>query len=204
MNRALRIGLTGGIGSGKSTVAALFQRLGAGVIDADAQSRTLTATGGAALPALRAAFGPDIIQADGSLDRQRMRTLVFGDPVAKAKLEAILHPMIAAENEKLERSFAGRPVVFDVPLRAESVRWRQRVDRVVVVDCSASVQTGRVLARSNWTRDEVERVMAQQASREVRRTCADAVIDNEHDGLRDLESQVTQLWQLWIVSPQAT
>ena len=203
MSHSLRIGLTGGIGSGKSTVAEFFQRLGAGLIDADAQSRALTARGGAALPALRAAFGPDIFQADGSLDRQRMRTLVFGDAEAKSRLEAILHPMIAAENERLERSFAGRPLVFDIPLLAESARWRQRVDRVVVVDCSASVQMARVLARSNWSREEVERVIAQQASREVRRACADAIIDNEHDGVGELEAQVKQLWQLWIVAERA-
>lgn len=202
--RVRSIGLTGGIGSGKSTVARMLAARGAVVVDTDAIARALTAPGGAALPAIAAAFGAEIVGADGALDRDRMRTLAFADPDAKRRLEAILHPMIAAEAEAQAARAGQHPVVFDVPLLAESPRWRARVDRVLVVDCPEEVQVERVVRRSGWTPQAVERVIAQQATREARRAIADAVIDN--DGattLAQLESQLDAVWRDWFGAPAA-
>ena len=194
----MRIGLTGGIGSGKSTVARRFAALGALVVDTDALAHALTAPGGAALPAIVAAFGADMIAADGAMDRARMRALVFGEPAQRQRLEAILHPMIAAATRaEASRAGAGQAVVFDVPLLAESGTWRDRVDRVVVVDCSTATQVARVVARSGWTAEAVERTIAQQASRAGRRAIADAVILNEDLALEQLEAEVDALWRAW-------
>jgi dephospho-CoA kinase len=192
------IGLTGGIGSGKSTVAALMVARGAHLVDTDAIARALTAPGGAALPALAAAFGPDLLDADGALDRARMRQLVFGDAAAKLRLEAVLHPMIGAEADAQAARAGGRTVVFDVPLLAESGRWRRRVDRVLVVDCPEPLQVRRVMQRSGWDADAVRRVIAQQATRAARLTIADAVIHNgEATTLADLARQVAALCADW-------
>jgi dephospho-CoA kinase len=192
-----RIGLTGGIGSGKSTVAALLARHGAHVIDTDAISRALTAAGGAALPALAAEFGADVIGADGALDRERMRALAFADPTARRRLEAVLHPMIGAETARQADAAAGRTIVFDVPLLAESAHWRARVDRVLVVDCSEATQAARVMQRSGWSADLVDAVIAQQAPRALRRAIADAVIHNDGIDLAALDAAVTKLYTHW-------
>jgi dephospho-CoA kinase len=192
-----RIGLTGGIGSGKSTVAALLVECGAVLVDTDAISRSLTAPGGAALPALAAAFGAGIVAADGAMDRERMRTLAFGDATAKARLEAILHPLIGAEAARQAALAGGRPLVFDVPLLTESSHWRTRVDRVLVVDCAEATQVERVRRRSGWSEEAVLRVIGLQASRAARRAIADAVIRNDGLSLRQLGSEVQALWALW-------
>lgn len=196
----LRIGLTGGIGSGKSTVAALLVGRGAALVDTDAIARTLTVPGGAAIPALLAQFGPDCIDsAHGGLARAWMRDKAFSDPAVRRQLEAILHPLIRDETEKLASAApAAACVVFDVPLLVESGRWRDRVDRVLVVDCPEEVQIERVVQRSRWTPDEVRRVISQQAPRLLRRAAADAVIDNRRDTLDALQAAVDALWRHWI------
>jgi len=195
----MRIGLTGGIGSGKSTVAALLVRQGAVLIDTDAIARALTGPGGAAMPALRARFGDAIVDAQGALDRERMRALAFADPAAKRTLEAVLHPVIGAEAERQAVQAAGAPLVFDVPLLVESGHWRTKVDRVLLVDCSESTQIERVMQRSGWSREAVQRVIASQASRSARRAAADAVIDNDALTLSELAAQVDTLWRAWRV-----
>ncbi|MEP6504917.1 MAG: dephospho-CoA kinase [Betaproteobacteria bacterium] len=198
MASALRIGLTGGIGSGKSTVARRFGSLGALVVDTDALGQALTAPAGAAIGAIAAAFGAEMIAADGAMDRERMRALVFAQPAERLRLEAILHPMIgAATRERAASAAPGQAIVFDVPLLAESGTWRARVDRVVVVDCTPATQVARVTARSGWTAEAVERAIAQQATRAQRRAIADAVVFNETLSLSALEAEVDSLWAAW-------
>ena len=192
------IGLTGGIGSGKSTVARLLVAHGATLVDTDAIAHALTAPGGAAMPALRQRFGDTVAGADGALDRAQMRTLVFADPGAKRGLEAILHPMIGAEAQRqAEAAGEGGVVVFDVPLMTESSAWRARCQRILVVDCSADTQVQRVMARSGWPEAQVRAVIAQQASREARRAIADAVIHNDGLSPEALAAEVAALWALW-------
>jgi len=199
----LRIGLTGGIGSGKSTVAALFAARGAAVIDTDAIARRLTLPGGAAIADIRAAFGAGFIDASGAMDRDRMRALAFSDPLAKQRLEAILHPLIGHEAEE-QAAAAARPVtVFDVPLLVESKRWRSIVDRVLVVDCSEATQVERVMKRAGWAESTVQGIIAQQASRQARLACADAVIRNEGVSLDDLAAEVGALWAHWVTLTSA-
>jgi dephospho-CoA kinase len=203
----LHIGLTGGIGSGKSTVARLWAELGAVVIDTDAIAHRLSAPGGAAIAPIAEQFGAAMIDAGGALDRARMRELVFADPAARARLEAILHPLIRSETER-ESALAppGAVRLFDVPLLVESGKWRERVDRVLVVDCDPATQIDRVVARSGWAPEAVQRVIAQQASREQRRAVADAVILNQDKTLEQLRAEVAALWQAWVgtgVSPSA-
>lgn len=193
----LRVGLTGGIGSGKSTVACLLVESGAALVDTDAIARSLTSPGGAAIDAIRTEFGPEALGPDGALDRSRMREWVFADESAKTRLEAILHPMIGTECNRQAQAAVGRAVVFDVPLLVESRHWRTRVDRVLVVDCSEATQIERVMQRSSWTREAVLAVIAQQASRELRRAAADATICNEGLNLAQLASEVQVLWQRW-------
>lgn len=194
--RALRVGLTGGIGSGKSTVAAELQRLGATVIDADALSRASTASGGSAIPAISTAFGHDFITPDGALDRDRMRALVFADPEAKIRLEAIIHPLVRAEIEQRANAVpAGQVVVLDLPLLVESGNWRERVDVVWVVDCSPETQIQRVMQRNGWPRTQVEAVLATQATSATRRALAQTVIDNDRLSLSELQQQVRAAWQ---------
>jgi dephospho-CoA kinase len=192
-----RIGLTGGIGSGKTTVASLLVLEGATLVDTDAIALELTQSEGAAIPALRAAFGTDAIDASEALNRTYMRTLVFSDPQAKLRLEGILHPMISAEAQIRAAAARSSVVVFDVPLLAESAHWRARVDRVLVVDCDESTQVARVILRSNWTRAAIERIIGQQASRDTRRKCADAVIFNQSLSMAELKEAVRMLWRLW-------
>ena len=195
----LRIGLTGGIGSGKSTVAAQLQALGAGLVDTDAIARQLTAPGGRAMPAIVQAFGPEMAAPDGSLDRARMRELAFGNPEVRHRLQGVLHPLIGEECERQAREHGDLPMlVFDVPLLVESVRWRALVNRVLVVDASEDVQVRRVMARSGWPEETVRAVIAQQASRAQRRAAADAVIHNEELGMDALALCVQSLWQRWV------
>jgi dephospho-CoA kinase len=188
-----RIGLTGGIGSGKSTVAAMLVEGGATLIDTDAIARAITQPGGAAMPAVEAAFGPSVIAADGSMDRARMRELVFADPSARQRLEAILHPVIGAQCEAQAAAAGPGLIVFDVPLLVESKRWRARVDRVLVVDATEQTQLQRVVARSGWTPEAVLAVIAQQATRRERRAAADAVIFNEGLSIEELRLEVRSL-----------
>ncbi len=195
----MHLGLTGGIGSGKSTVAARLAALGAEVVDADAISRALTAAGGAAIGPLREAFGPQAIDAHGALDRAQMRALAFADPDARRRLEALLHPLIGAECERQAAAAGARPVVFDVPLLAESRHWRARVQRVLVVDCDEATQVERVMRRSGWDADAVRRVITQQAPRARRRAVADAVIHNVGLSLQALHAEVDALWTRWCV-----
>ena len=193
--RIWRIGLTGGIGSGKSTVAALLVELGACLVDTDAIARALTLCGGAAMPALRDAFGAGAVAADGALDRSFMRQLAFQDPKAKLRLEDILHPLIGTEARRQAEAAGLRPVVFDVPLLTESSHWRARVQRVWVVDCSEETQAERVAARPGWDEAAARRVIAQQAPRAARRAIADAVIHNDGITLERLAQAVHALWQ---------
>jgi dephospho-CoA kinase len=195
--RPLHIGLTGGIGSGKSTVATMLVACGAVLVDTDAIAHALTAPQGKALPALAREFGPDIIGSDGAMDRARMRTLAFDDVSARRRLEAILHPMIGNEARRQAEQAGDRPVVFDVPLLSAASPWRQRVQRLLVVDCSEDTQVQRVMQRSGWSAEQARRVMAQQVPRPARRAIADAVIFNDRLALDDLQVQVRALWRHW-------
>lgn len=199
--RPLRLGLTGGIGSGKSTVASLLVRHGAALIDTDAIARRLTVPGGEAIDAIRVAFGPDYIDAQGGLDRARMRELAFADTSARRRLEAILHPLIGDQTAREATLATDAPlIVFDVPLLVESGHWRERVDRVLVVDCTETTQVARVAARPGWTPDAARGVIAQQAPRALRRACADAVIFNDGLSMASLGEEVDSLWKRWALS----
>jgi dephospho-CoA kinase len=188
-----RLGLTGGIGSGKSTVGARLQARGAELIDADAISRATTAAGGSALPSVRDAFGAEFIDEHGALHRSRMRELVFAQPAARQRLEAIVHPLIAAEIARRVATSQRDCIVFDVPLLAESTRWRPQLDRVIVVDCSEATQRRRVKARNGWDDAVIDGVMRSQSPRLSRLAVADAVIDNNLDGLDRLHAAVDRL-----------
>lgn len=195
----VRIGLTGGIGSGKSTVAAMLTARGAALIDTDAISRRLTSAGGAAVPALREAFGDAMISPDGALDRVAMRALAFADPTAKRRLEALLHPCIGVEALREAAAATGPALVFDIPLLVESRHWRERVDRVLVVDCLAATQVGRVALRPGWNRDLAERAIGSQTNRAARRAAADAVIFNDGITLATLDAAVGVVWREWLM-----
>lgn len=191
------MGLTGGIGSGKSTVADFWARRGAAIIDADAISRSLTAPGGRAIPAIIDAFGTALIGPDGAMDRQAMRARVFSEPQAKRQLEHIIHPLVSqitAEQAQVAVARGQRCLVFDVPLLVESAdRWRPQLDRIVVVDCDEATQCQRVMQRSGLSVQEVQRIVAQQATRAQRLRCADLVIFNQGLSLSQLETQVNQV-----------
>jgi dephospho-CoA kinase len=195
--RTWRIGLTGGIGSGKSTVAGFLARRGAAIIDADAISRSLTAPGGRAMVAIAQNFGNDMLNPDGAMDRQAMRERIFRDPQAKRQLELIIHPLVSlitAEQAQAALESGHRVLVFDVPLLVESgERWRKQVDRVIVVDCDTETQKQRVMGRSGLASEEVERIMAQQASRSQRLACADTVLFNQGLSFDDLDAQVARV-----------
>jgi dephospho-CoA kinase len=175
------VGLTGGIGSGKTAVADIFALLGAAVVDSDAIAHALTAPGGAAIDAIAQQFGASYIGSDGSLDRQQMRERVFRDPSAKAQLESILHPRIreVAMAQAAAAKGAAPYVMFVVPLLIESGNWRSRIDRLLVVDCSPATQEARVCARSRIEVALVRRIIAQQARRADRLDAADDVLVNE-------------------------
>ncbi|GAA6143408.1 dephospho-CoA kinase [Hydrogenophaga sp. 5NK40-0174] len=188
-----RIGLTGGIGSGKSTVAAFLSQRGATVLDADAMAKSCTEAGGSAIPAIAKAFGNEFIAGDGSMNRQKVRSLVFQQPGAKATLESIIHPLV---HEAMEAAVAGSrapAIVFDVPLLVESGLWPVRVDRVWVVDCTEETQFERVRERNGWDDKTISSVISSQAPRLKRLAAADAVIANDGYGLERLRSRVDQL-----------
>ena len=193
----MRIGLTGGIGSGKSTAARMLATLGAAIVDADAIAHRLTAAGGAAMPALRDAFGQAVLTLDGALDRAAMRELAFGDASARRRLESLLHPLIAAAAQAEATASASAVIVFDIPLLAESSRWRERVERVLVIDCSEATQIERILQRPGWTRDTAASVISKQAPRALRRAVADAVVFNDTAGTDVLRQALATLWKHW-------
>lgn len=186
----LRLGLTGGIGSGKSTVARLLHARGATVIDADAIARACTQAGGQAMDAVASVFGADFVAADGSLDRQRMRDHVFAHPQARAQLEAIVHPLVGQEIARQAAASKARCTVFDVPLLVESPRWRPQLDWVLVVDCSRETQIRRVLDRNGWERTTIEAIVDSQSPRERRLAAADTVIFNDVNGIEYLQHEV--------------
>jgi len=172
------VGLTGGIGSGKSLVADLFAERGASIVDTDQIAHSLTGPDGAAMPAILAEFGSHMADGRGAMDRARMRELVFREPAAKRRLEAILHPMIRDATVAAATASTGAYVMLAIPLLVESGTWRQRVNRVLVIDCPESVQVARVMARNGLAEDQVKAIMAAQVPRAVRLAAADDVIDN--------------------------
>lgn len=188
----LVIGLTGGIGSGKSTVADLFAARGASLVDTDVIAHALTGPDGAAMAQIAGQFGPGVIAADGRLDRVAMRNLAFSDAGARRRLEAILHPMIRAESQRQVAVAQGTYVVLVVPLLVESGAWRERADRLLVVDCPIETQIARVMSRSRLDRAQVEAILAAQASRATRLAAADDVVDNS-GGADALPAQVAAL-----------
>lgn len=196
----LVIGLTGGIGSGKTTVADAFAALGAAVVDTDGIAHALTSARGAAMPALRAAFGAGVVLTDGSLDRAVMRQRCFSEPAERGRLEAILHPLIRAEADAQVAAALADPavpyVLLVVPLLLETGGYRDRISRIVVVDCDESTQVARVMARSGLGADEVMRIMAAQATRASRLQAADEVIDNDGD-LAAVKARVSELDRAW-------
>lgn len=191
------VGLTGGIGCGKSTVAELFAARGASIIDTDQIAHALTAPGGAAMPALLAEFGPAYATPDGALDRARMRALVFGDNTAKLALEAILHPRIRAATRQAAIDAGGRYLIFAVPLLVETGGWIERVRRVLVVDCPEPLQIARVMARSGLPEAQVRAIMATQATRQARLAAADDVVINDA-GIDTLAPQIARLHQIYL------
>lgn len=186
------IGLTGGIGSGKTTVAGLFVSQGAGLVDTDEISHQLTTPGQPAVAEIARQFGPQFVAADGSLDRARMRNLVFADAVARKDLEAILHPLIRGESTRQIRASKAPYVIVVVPLLLETGTYRSEMGRILVVDCDPETQIRRVIARSGLSRDEVLSIVASQVSRQERLRNADDVIHNDN-GLEALEAQVIPL-----------
>jgi dephospho-CoA kinase len=192
----VRLGLTGGIGSGKSTVAGLLVGLGAGLVDADAISRQLTIAGGLAMSAIAATFGSDFVDASGALARDRMRQLVHTDASARTRLEAIIHPLVGQESRRQAALLAEQAcpcTVFDVPLLVESAHWRGDLDHVLVVDCTTEKQIDRVMARNQLSRAEVEKIIASQASRRLRLAAADSVIFNVGLSLDELAVELQQI-----------
>ena len=188
MRHPFRLGLTGGIGAGKSTVAVMLAGLGAAVIDADALSRATTAAGGSAIHSIRSIFGDALITPDGAMDRDAMRALVFADPTARHRLETIVHPLVHQAIESAASAAHGSGhhwLVFDIPLLVESRRWPAQLDKVLVVDCEEATQQARVMARSGLERTEVERIMASQATRLQRLGAADMVVFNGGNTLLD-------------------
>ncbi|MGX4641669.1 dephospho-CoA kinase [Massilia sp. SYSU DXS3249] len=194
---AFSVGLTGGIGCGKTTVADMFGALGASLVDTDAIAHALTAPHGAAMPALLAEFGAGFATPDGALDRAKMRALVFADPGARARLEAILHPRIREATAAAAAIATGPYVIFVVPLLIESGTWADRVARVLAIDCSEKTQVARVMARNGLDEAQVRAIMAAQVSRAQRLAAADDVIVND-DGLEALAPQVERLHAFYL------
>jgi dephospho-CoA kinase len=186
------VGLTGGIGSGKSAAAQVFEELGATVIDTDAIAHALTAPGGAAIAPIQAAFGAGYITPEGALSRARMRELVFADAEKKRLLESILHPLIRARSNELVRAARSAYVILMVPLLVESGDYRGRCQRILVVDCPEELQLERVLARSGIAPAQARAIMATQVTRAARLAAADDVIDNSQD-LAQLRRQIEAL-----------
>jgi|LauGreDrversion2_5_1035112.scaffolds.fasta_scaffold07039_3 dephospho-CoA kinase len=193
-----KLGLTGGIGSGKTQVANLLAGWGASVIDTDLIAHSLTAPAGQAIEPIRQMFGAEVLEPSGALNRARMRELVFADPARRVELEAILHPLIAQAVRQEAEQAQGLYVVFVVPLLVESGRWRQQIDRLCVVDCDQLTQIERVQSRSGLELATIQKILAAQATREQRLAVADDVIDNSKAvTMSDLEKQVLVLHQGW-------
>ncbi|MFZ6766427.1 dephospho-CoA kinase [Undibacterium sp. Di26W] len=191
------LGLTGGIGSGKTTIANILGELGAALIDTDVIAHQLTVSGGLAIPSILTQFGDNLLTADGAMDRSAMRELVFSDPAQKHKLENILHPLIRQETEKAASTATGSYLIFVVPLLVESGNWKSRVDRVLVVDCDEETQIRRVMSRNSLNREQVLAIMHNQASRQQRLAAADDVIANQGP-LEIIRTQVVQLHQQYL------
>ncbi len=191
------VGLTGGIGSGKSTVADRFGRLGVAIVDTDLIAHQLTAAKGAAMPAIAAAFGDEVITADGSMDREAMRERAFSDPASRQRLERILHPMIRAESDRQCRLADSPYVILAVPLLIESGTYRQRCNRICVVDCRPETQIERVRRRSQLSDERILSIIAAQVDRATRLAAADDVIDNE-GGIDRLDQQVAALHERYL------
>jgi dephospho-CoA kinase len=191
------VGLTGGIGSGKSAAAAEFERLGASVVDTDAIAHELTEAGGPAIPAIQKLFGPEVIGASGAMDRKKMRDRVFAEPVAKKALEALLHPMIREESRRRIAGARGPYVIHVVPLLVESPDYRSRVDRVLVIDAPEELQVERVRGRSGLSEAEVRAIVAAQATRAERLAGADDVIENRGT-IEALREQVAALHRKYL------
>ncbi|SEJ70819.1 dephospho-CoA kinase [Paraburkholderia diazotrophica] len=192
------VGLTGGIGSGKSTVADLFAKRGVTLVDTDLIAHRVTAPGGPAMPDIAAEFGASFVASDGSLDRARMRALVFSDENARKRLEAITHPLIRVETERERQQAQGPYVIMVVPLLVESGNWKTRVDRVLTVDCSVETQIARVMLRNAFTREQVQAIIARQASREARLAAADDIIVNDGASLEALDLDVDRLHRIYL------
>ncbi|CAN7470379.1 dephospho-CoA kinase [Paraburkholderia sp. SIMBA_054] len=192
------VGLTGGIGSGKSTVADLFAKRGVTLVDTDVIAHRITAPRGLAMPSIATEFGPSFVTSDGSLDRARMRALVFSDENARKRLEAITHPLIRAETERQRQRAPGPYVIVVVPLLVESGSWKTRVNRVLAVDCSVETQIARVIRRNAFTREQVLAIIARQATREARLAAADDVIVNDNRSLEELDVDVDQLHRTYV------
>lgn len=197
------VGLTGGIGSGKTLVADRLAALGASVIDTDLLAHAVTAPGGSAMPAIEAQFGAEFVTAQGALDRARMRALVFSDDSARRRLEAITHPLIRAASDAAARAATGPYRVFVVPLLVESGNWHGRVDRVLVVDCEVETQIARVISRNGFSREQVLAIVARQATRAARLEAADDVIDNDHTPVSDVYARIDALHARYVTLAQA-
>lgn len=194
----LKIGLTGGIGSGKSYVADILGQAGASIIDTDAIAHELTAPGGVAISAIEASFGASFITTEGALDRARMRAHVFSDEAAREQLQLILHPLIGEQTRRQAELAVGHYTVFVVPLLVESGRWLNRVDRVCVVDCDRDTQISRVQARNGLSQAQVEQILNAQVSREKRLAQAHDVILNDSTVSHEhLKHQVLGLHEQW-------
>ena len=194
---ALVVGLTGGIGSGKSAAADEFARLGATVVDTDAIAHELTGPGGAAVPEVKRLFGSTFVDPAGAMNRKRMRDLVFSDPEEKQRLEGLLHPMIRTESTRRIAAATGPYVVHVVPLLVESPGYRERFGRVLVVDCPEALQIERVRQRSGLPEEEVRRILSTQAQRDKRLAAADDVIDNSGP-IAALQQQVQKLHEKYL------
>jgi dephospho-CoA kinase len=192
------VGLTGGIGSGKSTVADLFAAHGVPLVDTDLIAHRITAPHGIAMPQIATEFGEAFVAPDGSLDRARMRSLVFSEDSARKRLEGITHPLIRAETEREQREAQGPYVIVVVPLLVESGKWKTRVNRVLTVDCSVETQISRVMSRNNFSREQVLAIIARQATREARLAAADDVIDNDKAPLDALKAQVDAQHRMYL------
>jgi dephospho-CoA kinase len=198
------IGLTGGIGSGKTTVADMFAARGVPVIDTDLIAHQITAPGGVAMPLIESAFGLEYVAADGSLDRAKMRTRVFADPAAKVQLESITHPLIRAESERQRSEAQGAYHIVVVPLLIEAGERASKVERILVVDCPVETQIERVMQRNGFTRDQVLAIIARQATREARLAAADDVVVNDRTATLDtLQREVDALHVRYVAMASA-
>lgn len=197
------VGLTGGIGSGKSLVAELFAQRGAAVIDTDLISHQLTAANGLAIASIQKVFGPDFLTPGGAMDRARMRASVFTDAAARRRLESILHPLILSECQRAARTSIGDYLLFVVPLLVESNQWRSRVERILVIDCDPAQQMQRVMRRNSFSAAQVQAIIATQVSRASRLAAADDVIVNDGEP-EALHQPVERLHALYLTLSKRT